>query len=137
MPAGFALLQELAGSLDGSSHGVHDVAACERERGGDFGFNFRLGRPPVFLGVLVFGGCLFLIEQREVSVEFANEGPILSVGHFSDLKHLIARRLTSKEMLRTSRADSPYCSLRKLDLWSLGDRGIIAILARDMALGKK
>jgi hypothetical protein len=137
LPPGFAFLQELAGPLDRSSHGVHDIAASERERGGDFRFNFRLRWPPVLLGVLVLGGCFFLIEEREVPMEFAYEGPILSVGHFSDLKHLIARMLTSKEMLRMSRADSPYCSLRKLDLWSLGERGIIEILPSDIALGKK
>ena len=70
-------------------------------------------------------------------MELANECPILSVGHFSDLKHLIARMLTSKEMLRMSRADSAYWYLRRLDLWSLGDLGIMEILPSEMALGKK
>lgn len=70
-------------------------------------------------------------------MELADEGPVFSVGHFSDLKHLIARMLTSKEMVRMSRADIASCSRRKLVRWSLGERGIMMILGVGMALGKK
>jgi hypothetical protein len=87
-----------------------------------------------FLGGL--DRCFFLLDGGKVSVQLADECPVLSVGHFGDLKDLIARRLTSKEMLRMSSEERASCSRRRLLRWSLGDRGIMVILADGMAEGK-
>lgn len=70
--------------------------------------------PPHILTFLGLFGALVLLDALELLVQLANKRPILRVGHLCDLKHLIGKILTSKEMLRSSWAESPSCRRRKL-----------------------
>ena len=112
------LLQEL-GSLDWRGHGihhhhgiVHDGPADRRK--GRLALRLDLFGPPHLLTFLGLVRTLLLLDALELFVQLADERPVLRVGHLCDLKHLIGKILTSKEMLRISWAESPSCRRRRL-----------------------
>ena len=71
-----------------------------------------LGHKPLF-----WDDGLLPIVSVELSIEFADESPILGIGHFRYLKGLAVKEmLTSKAIFLTSRAARPSCSLRRLIL---------------------
>ena len=59
---------------------------------------------------------LLLLITAEMPVDFANEVPVFSIGHFRYFKHLINDRYTSKVIFLISSEDSPSCRRRKLIL---------------------
>lgn len=106
LPAGFALLEEL-GAFDWRGHGIHhhhgivDDGSTDRRKG-LLALSLYLIGPPHILILLGLVGALLLLDALELLVQLADKRPILRVGHLCDLKHLIGKILTSKEMLRRS-----------------------------------